>query len=93
MSTICGEERRKHHEGNDNVHNGNEHEQQPPSGLTANFKHDVRVVNRDEDFPPSFPGLCEHTPHAEEVEHTDKKTDKTHDRRSGTHIVIVVVII
>jgi hypothetical protein len=70
----------------DDVHAGNEEEQEPPDRAFDDFQHDDGVVDRDEDGPAGLARLDEDLPLRDEHYDTeDERDDVGHDDDAHPH--------
>src|SRR5256885_3527504 len=66
----------RHHDRDDDIHDRNQVEQNPPDWLAGKIENDDRVVDGNDRCPARLSGLLEHLPHRSDVEENDRAPDQ-----------------
>ena len=64
---------------NDEVHERNQHQENPPAGSADNLTPDVKIIDWDDAGPARLAGFREHFPHRDDYQQREEQSD---DRRN-----------
>src|SRR6476620_2068318 len=76
---------------NDEVHDGNQHQENPPPGSTDNLAPDIEIIDWDDTGPAGLAGFREHFPHRHDQEQRDEQSDDHRSRAARLALAAVVV--
>src|SRR5258705_188372 len=72
-----------HDDGNDEAHDGDEHEDDPPARAAGDLAHEVEVVNGDDGSPAGLARLFKDLPEADDDQQDDGQVDEARNQRAS----------
>jgi hypothetical protein len=77
---------------NDEVHEGNQHQENPPPWPSDDLAPDVEIIDWDDAGPTGLAGFGEHFPHSDDYQQRDEQSDDRRNRAGSFALTAVAVL-